>query len=296
MRKVSTGSRSSGRSIGEIRGDSAARATPHVEELENVRLEALLLPVDGTGGQDNGAGGDGTEKWVQVGSGARAPLEDREVGLSSSGPSAGLLGLKLKSSWISPTVGRQLKGVANVRAEPGDGPSSSKAQWGADAVASPLKGLKLKGVMNDEARPGDGLSYSKAKWWADDVASPGISEVKGLLGDCLGPPQPEIIRGSLERPCSWARSVYDNGKNFEAKFLKLKEKEDEWKQQMASSHSATDRALIEEELRYGSALIPWGVRALGFSSPISLPFGRTPKGEYYDHSGYYVRKSKKIPH
>ena len=53
---------------------------------------------------------------------------------------------------------------------------------------------------------------------------------------------------------------------------------------MASSHSVTDRALIEEELRYESALIQWGVRALGFSYPVSLPFGRTPEGEYYDHS------------
>ena len=50
MRKVSTGSRSNGRSRREVRGDAAARATPRVEELENVRLEALLLPVDGIDG------------------------------------------------------------------------------------------------------------------------------------------------------------------------------------------------------------------------------------------------------
>ena len=174
--------------------------------------------------------------------------------------------------------------MANVGAGPGDGLSPAKAQLGADAIASHLKGLKLKGVVNDEVGPGDGLSYSKAIWWADDVASLVTSGVKGLLGECLGPSQPEIIKGSLERPCSWARSAYDNGRNCEAEFLKLREKEDNWKQQMASSHSVTDRALIEEELRYESALIQWGVRASGFSSPVSLPFGRTPEGEYYDHS------------
>ena len=53
---------------------------------------------------------------------------------------------------------------------------------------------------------------------------------------------------------------------------------------MAPSHSVTDRALIEEESRYGSVLIQRGVRASGYSSSFSLPFDRTPEGEYYDHS------------
>ena len=53
---------------------------------------------------------------------------------------------------------------------------------------------------------------------------------------------------------------------------------------MASSHSVIDRALIEEELRYGSVLIQWGVRASGYSSSFSLSFDWTPEGEYYDHS------------
>ena len=126
MRKVSTGSRSNGRSRGEVKGDVAALATPRMEELENARLKVLLLPADGIGGQDSGAGGDRAKKWVQVGSGAQAPLDDREVGLSSPGLSASLLGLKLKSPWNSPSVGQKLKGVANVGAGPGDGPPFSK--------------------------------------------------------------------------------------------------------------------------------------------------------------------------
>ena len=96
MRKVSTGSRSNGGSREEVKGDAAARATPRVEEMESVRPEALLLPADGIDGQDSGAGGDGTGKRVQVGYGARAFL-DQEAGLYLSGPSAGRLGLKLKS-------------------------------------------------------------------------------------------------------------------------------------------------------------------------------------------------------
>ena len=75
MRKVSTGSRSNEGSREEVRGDTAARATPHVEELESVRPEALLLPANEIDGQDSGAGGDGTSKRVQVGYGARASLD-----------------------------------------------------------------------------------------------------------------------------------------------------------------------------------------------------------------------------
>ncbi|RVW93980.1 hypothetical protein CK203_034040 [Vitis vinifera] len=175
MRKVSTGSCSNGGSREEVR--------------------------DGIDGQDNGAGGDGTGKRVQVEYRARASL-DQEAGLYPSGPSAGRLGLKLKSPWISPSVGRH--GVANVGAGLGDDPLSSKAQWGDKTVTSPLKGLKLKGVVIDEAEPGDGPSYSKPNWWAGDVASPGISGGNGLLGECLGPSQPESRRGSLERACLWA--------------------------------------------------------------------------------------------
>ncbi|RVW24635.1 hypothetical protein CK203_096110 [Vitis vinifera] len=67
---------------------------PHVEELESVRPEALLLPANEIDGQDSGAGGDGTSR----------------------------LGLKLKSPWISPSAGRH--GVAIVGAEPGDDPGS----------------------------------------------------------------------------------------------------------------------------------------------------------------------------
>ncbi|RVW89112.1 hypothetical protein CK203_040212 [Vitis vinifera] len=86
----------------------------------------------------------------------------------------------------------------------------------------------------------------------------GARAFSGSGGWALPVRPPESRRGSLERACLWARAAYDNGRNCEAEFLKIREKEDEWKQQMASSHSVIDRALIEEELRYGSALIQWG--------------------------------------
>ena len=47
----------------------------------------------------------------------------------------------------------------------------------------------------------------------------------------------------------------------------------------------TNRALIEEASRYGYVSNSWGLRVSGSSLPNSFYFGRTPEGEYYDHSG-----------
>ncbi|RVW82367.1 hypothetical protein CK203_045120 [Vitis vinifera] len=82
----------------------------------------------------------------------------------------------------------------------------------------------------------------------------------GFLRIRISPSQPESRKGKLERGSIWTRADFSEGRNREVEFLKIREKEDSWKQQMALSHSVTDRALIEEESRYGS-------------------------GEYYDHSG-----------
>ena len=57
------------------------------------------------------------------------------------------------------------------------------------------------------------------------------------------------------------------------------------KQQIEDHQTATNRALVEEALRYGSVLNSWGKRASGSSPSFSLSFGRTPMGEYYDLSG-----------
>ena len=61
--------------------------------------------------------------------------------------------------------------------------------------------------------------------------------------------------------------------------------EDFRKQQSKVSYSATDRALKEETLRYGSVLYSRGKRALGASHLNSLSFDWAPEGEFYDRSG-----------
>ena len=107
----------------------------------------------------------------------------------------------------------------------------------------------------------------------------------GGEGDQLGPLQPESRKGKPERGSIWKRGDFSEGRNREVEFLKIREKEDAWKQQMVPSYSVTDRALIAEESRYGSVLIQRGGRDSGYLSSSSLSFDRTPEGEYYDHSG-----------
>ncbi|RVX03161.1 hypothetical protein CK203_016731 [Vitis vinifera] len=110
---------------------------------------------------------------------------------------------------------------------------------------------------------------------AGPVTGPACSIVYGLKVR-PGPTQPQI---------SWAHFASCNGHNAEAEFFRLREKEIEKKQQKEGSHSATDCALDEEASRYGFALNSGGVRVLGSSSSFHLSFGRTPEGEFFDHSG-----------
>ena len=54
---------------------------------------------------------------------------------------------------------------------------------------------------------------------------------------------------------------------------------------METQHSTIDRALVEEASRYGTVLNSWGLRVSESSPSNSFSLGRTPEGEYYDHSG-----------
>ncbi|RVW55650.1 LINE-1 retrotransposable element ORF2 protein [Vitis vinifera] len=255
MRKSISGSSLKGIYREEVRGDAMTRATQRVGEERSARPEALLRTADGTDEQVRGVVGEGTGEQVGAGYGARVSAElDQVDRLLHPGPSSG----------------RTLY---------------PKAQRGEKKGPSPLKGLKLKGVVSEEAGLGIGPSYSKSDWWIGVGESPGLFRSNGGEGDQLSPLQPESRKGKPERGSIWKRGDFSEGRNREDEFLKIREKEDAWKQQMVPSHSVTDRALIAEELRYGSVLIQRGGRDSGYPSSSSHSFDRTPEGEFYDHSG-----------
>ena len=66
-------------------------------------------------------------------------------------------------------------------------------------------------------------------------------------------------------------------------FIRCREKDERRKQQPKSQSLMADCALVEKTSRYGSNSNSWGLRVARFSH--SSSFGRTPEGEFYNHSG-----------
>ncbi|KAL6349190.1 hypothetical protein AAG906_033846 [Vitis piasezkii] len=149
--------------------------------------------------------------------------------------------------------------VPSILREVGD-KCGGKATW------KRLERKLQRGCRGDAAHPerwkrrpaGRGLMGGRGKMGMDVSGPSGMGP--GFLRIWNRPVTAESRKGKLERGSIWTRVDFSEGRNREVEFLKIREKEDVWKQQMALSHSMTDRALIEEESRYGS-------------------------GEYYDHSG-----------
>ena len=81
--------------------------------------------------------------------------------------------------------------------------------------------------------------------------------------------------------CDATRLAY----NLDMEFIRCREKDERRKQQWESQSSVVDCALMEEASRYGSDSSSCGLRVAGSSHSSSIYFGRTPEGEFYNHSG-----------
>ena len=95
------------------------------------------------------------------------------------------------------------------------------------------------------------------------------------LGDSPGPSQAQLYRGDA------ACLVF----NLEMDFIRCREKEERRKQQPVVQSSMAECAIVEEASRYGVDSNLWDLRVAGSSLSFSIFFCRTPKGEFYDHSG-----------
>ena len=153
-----------------------------------------------------------------------------------------------------------------------------EAGWWA-IFARPNSGLKVKRCCS-----GRSLAFG---WAIVEVESPSSLGLVGLEGvTSPGPSQVQLLdRALLVKACPSAWQGLNNWNNLEAKFFKLWEMEVMRKQQIEDHQTTTNRALVEEALRYGSVLNSWGKRASRSFPSFSLSFGRTPVGEYYDLSG-----------
>ncbi|RVW79071.1 hypothetical protein CK203_048180 [Vitis vinifera] len=115
----------------------------------------------------------------------------------------------------------------------------------------------------------DGTGGQAFGWAVVEVESPSSLGLVGLEGvTSPGPSQVQLL-DLLVKACPSAWQGLNNWNNLEAKFFKLWEMEVMRKQQIEDHQTATNRALVEEALRYGSVLNSWGKRASG-SSPSGL--------------------------
>ena len=73
---------------------------------------------------------------------------------------------------------------------------------------------------------------------------------------------------------------------IELEFLRVREMETEIAQKANTLEEVVDSALQNEVMRYEALSFSGGLWVSGNSSPSSmLAFGRTPEGEFFDHSG-----------
>ena len=239
-----------GRKSGEVRGDDSSRAGSRVkEELGKARLEALLLPVDGMGAQESGLGREVTANCAQ-GSATRASFEALVFGPPLSSPIMG---------------SKELKRAGGL------------------FMQCPSKGLKLKGVVAHVAGPKAGPS---TKWWVVDVDCPtpvGLADLDEV--SLVKSTSQALDKGPQEKACLLDCKITRRECFSEVEPLVSWETKNLRKQQLKVTHSVTDRALIEEALRYGSVLNTRGKRVYGSSHLTSFSFDQAPEGEYYDHSG-----------
>ena len=149
-------------------------------------------------------------------------------------------------------------------------------------LQSPSMGLKLKRVVAEVAGPKAGPS----KRWAIDEAGPmpdGPTNLDGARPD--KPTTQGTVKGPQEKACLLECIIAISGRFSEAKQLVSWETEGLRKQKAKVILSATDKALVEEAMRYGFVLKTREKMVYGSPHLISYSFDRAPEGEYYDRSG-----------
>ena len=173
-----------------------------------------------------------------------------------------------------------------------DGGPSPTPMSGSDAVSS--GGLRPKGrpkgpkgkekVLEESYGPRVGSSMDQRVFGGP--SSSGLQQKGPQRG---GPPQrigPKVSKpnsGPLE---ALAQSGLLGDANIELEFLRVREMETEIAQKANTLEEVADSALQNEVMRYEALSFSGGLWVSGNSSSSSmLTLGRTPEGEFFDHSG-----------
>ncbi|RVW45344.1 hypothetical protein CK203_104388 [Vitis vinifera] len=264
---------STDRGRGEERGDGGARAGRRVEEWGSARLEALLRSDDGMEGQLDGMGRISSVGRIQFGLMIRSSAGGSEDGSSLDGLNEFNLALR-RDGGPSPQNPSEVV-MAKEAGGGGFGPMGrTKGPKGKEKALEEETGPRL-GPFLDKSKS-SGLSLSCLKDFGVQPGGPSVKKKKGSAEN-----QPK--KGPLE---ALAQSGLPGEANFELEFLSSREKEIESDQKANPHYVLADSALEEEALRYEAFSTLGGLWDSGNSSHSSLlSLGRTPEGEFFDHSG-----------
>ena len=264
---------STDRGRGEERGDGGSRAGRRVEEWGSVGLDVLLRSDDGMERQLDGMGKVSSVGRIQFGSMFQASVGEAEDGSSLDGLNESNLGLR-RDGGLSPQSTFEV--VMAKEAEGGrlGSMGRTKDPKGKEKVLEEEPGPRI-GPFLDQ-RKCSGPSSSCLQEFGAQPGGPSVKKRKG-------PPvhQPKI--GSME---ALAQPGLFGEANFELEFLRAREKETKSDQKANPLYALANSALEDEALRYEAFSSLGGLWDSGNSSHSSLlSLGRTPKREFFDHSG-----------
>ncbi|RVW74136.1 LINE-1 retrotransposable element ORF2 protein [Vitis vinifera] len=162
-----------------------------------------------------------------------------------------------------------------------------KAQLRSDDVMDGLPDGKERAKRQRESPRGELWATSWAFYGSKSVQWAVFERATGEGAQRGGPPQRSGPKESNSGPLGVsAQSGLLVDANIELEFLRVREMETEIVQKANSLEELVDSALHKEVMRYEALSSLGGLRVSGnSSSSLMITLGRTPEGEFFDHSG-----------
>ena len=244
--------------------DGDARAGRRVEKGSSADFEVQSRSDDVTDGLQGGKGKVLSGGRIRFGSLIREPVIGVDAGLYPSGPICSNVSLGIRSG-----------------GGPSPSPTSGGSRGGLGSIGR-IKGPKGKEKAQEENH-GSREGFYKVQNWDSGPSLSGFQEKGAQRG---GPPQigPKLSKLNPGPMAVSAQFGPLGEANFELEFLRVREMETVFAQK--STEEWADSALHEEVMRYEALSFLGGLWVSGNSSSSSMfSFGRTPEGEFFDHSG-----------
>ena len=250
--------------------DGDARAGRRVEEWSSAGIEAQLRSDDVMDGLPDGKGRVLSGGGIQFGSLTRESENRADEGSNPSGPNGPIVRCSFRREGGPSPIPIFGSGASKLASSGGLGPMGrQKGPKGKEKALEESYGPRAR--LSMDLRVFSGPSSS------------GLQEKGAQRG---GPPQrsgPKESNSGLLGVSTLSGLLVDA--NIELEFLRVREMETEIVQKANSLEELVDSALHKEVMRYEVLSSLGGLRVSGNSSSSMITLGRTPEGEFFDHSG-----------